>query len=111
VTTPPIAAEIIEQMAFERALRQFEHEWNSTVCPVCGVDKWQHHPFCRSCSIRLQRAHMMSPFKPYAGRSAAVLWRWASEEGGKHRRAFAGLFRHYDVSRDFLINVRREARA
>jgi hypothetical protein len=111
VTVPPIAAEIIEQMVFERSLRQFEHEWNSTACPVCPADKWQHYPFCRSCSIRLQRAHMMAALKPYVDRSSAVLLRWAQEDGGKNMRAFAHLFRHYDVCRDFLINARREARA
>ena len=98
----------IEQQAADFALEQFEREWTSEVCAVCGDAKWSCFPFCRGCSIRLQRVHLMAHFNISKGRSLEALQRWASGVG--HSKEFiGGLARHYDVCRDYLINTRRSA--
>src|ERR1700758_768203 len=47
------------------ALLTLHAEWDSTECPVCKAEKWAHYPFCRSCSIKLQRMHLMQPLVPW----------------------------------------------
>jgi predicted amidophosphoribosyltransferase len=45
------------------ALEDFEREYEGTVCAVCQSEKWPNSPFCRSCSIKLQRARLMQRMK------------------------------------------------
>jgi hypothetical protein len=79
-----------------QALLQLETEWEARRCAVCGAGKWKNFPFCRRCSIRLQRAHLMRGILRAARGQALdrimqnpdVLLRWALR---------------YDVARDFLI--------
>jgi len=93
------------------ALEQFEAEYESTTCAACKSEKWANSPFCRSCSIRLQRANLMRRFndlladvqrqKQLTEESVKDWGTWA----GWHLRAYWG---HYDLCRDYLINVARE---
>lgn len=73
-------------------------EWDNAACAVCAEPKWPKYPFCRSCSIKLQRAGMMSKLHPLAGHDAAALarTRWAED-----------WMKEYDRARDYLINIRR----
>jgi hypothetical protein len=90
----------IASEAMFRALEQLEAEWASDKCAACGTEKWRDHPFCRSCSIRLQRARIMRDLQVFAGhtverilKSASLTRRW---------------FRIYDCARDYLIVTARE---
>ena len=65
-------------------------EWESSKCAVCGDDKWENYPFCRSDSIRLQRIGLMRRLKPYGGHRFGVLKRMEMVE-------------YYDLCRDYLI--------
>ena len=78
-----------------QSLLQLEHEWEATSCAVCAAAKWKNFPFCRRCSIRLQRAHLMrGVLRAARGEtldrimaSPELLLRWAAA---------------YDVARDYL---------
>lgn len=76
----------------------YQMEWDSTRCAACQGTKWKFYPFCRSCSIKLQCAHMMGPFVLYRGRSSQDL---AELTGDRDLR----MFEHYDRARDFLTAV------
>lgn len=76
----------------------YQIEWDSTTCAVCKAPKWKYFPFCRSCSIKLQCAHMMEPFRDYCGRSSEDL---AQLPGDVDVR----MFEHYDRALDFLTAV------
>lgn len=95
------------------AIEQFEREYESTACPVCQAGKWANYPFCRSCSIRLQRAHLMKKFDGmvrYLMNETTIPtdqerdWRqwppWLLND----------YWRHYDRCRDYLINTRSDRR-
>lgn len=69
-------------------------EWDSTVCAVCGDAKWKKFPFCRRCSIRLQRAGLMKKLRPYASHSFGVLLR-------------RQMVHYYDLCRDYLVVSKR----
>lgn len=75
-------------------------EWNGTKCGVCGQDKWAFHPFCRSCSIRLQRVGLMKRLKPVTGHSFEAIMRF--------QKLGPVVARMFDLSRDYLIVSRRE---
>lgn len=96
--------------AAQLALEQFEREYEGAVCAVCQQEKWANSPFCRACSIKLQRAHMMKKFDGlihYVMNQTTVPvdkekdWRtwppWLLRD----------YWRHYDLCRDYLIDVRR----
>lgn len=67
---------------------QIAREIHSETCAVCGGKKWLDFPFCRSCSIRVQRIHF-----------GQVLHRWTPS-------SLAG-WRAYDRMRDYLMNSNR----
>jgi hypothetical protein len=73
-------------------------EWDGVVCVACEQLKWAKHPFCRLCSIRLQRVGLMSQLQPLAGHAAAALGRtrWAED-----------WMKAYDRARDYLIVSKR----
>jgi hypothetical protein len=82
---------------FAAVENQYKHEWESKKC-ICGKGKWAHYPFCRSCSIRLLRAHL------YRG----ALRPCREHEAGRFPESWRG----YDIARDFLINgklIRRKS--
>lgn len=93
------AIELTWMDAFMRAelsaFRDFQREFEGKECGACGSEKWAKSPFCRLCSIRLQRAHLMQPLKAAFERDDAM--------------AFLDYFRLWDRCRDYLINLRREA--
>lgn len=94
--------------ASAKAMAQLRGEWDACSCAVCGTEKWPHHPFCRSCSIRLQRARLMQPLTPFAGESIAEL----DARFARHCQEFADRIWLrwlilYDLCRDFLIVTRR----
>jgi hypothetical protein len=72
-------------------------EWESEICAVCGSDKWRNFPFCRRCSIRLQRIGLMKELKPYGGHSFGVLLR-------------KRMVRYYDLCRDYLVCTYKKVR-
>jgi hypothetical protein len=69
-------------------------EWDSIVCPVCKEAKWARYPFCRSCSIKLQRIGLMEELRNWCGTASQHLPKeyWA---------------RRYDRARDYLFVSRR----
>lgn len=79
-------------------LALYQIEWDGATCAVCQAPKWRHFPFCRSCSIKLQCAHMMDPFKPFRGISSADLAEMSNDSDLR-------MFEHYDRARDFLTAV------
>ncbi len=86
--------------AAQLALEQFEREYESTVCAVCHGEKWVNSPFCRSCSIKLQRANMMKALQAqidYHGKD------WRAWEPFVLRH----FWQHYDTCRMYLIDVQR----
>lgn len=78
----------------EAALLALAAEWEGFMCPICADKKWRNFPFCRRCSIRLQRVGMMARLKPYSGRPFAVLVR-------RHMAYY------YDLCRDYLAVSKR----
>jgi hypothetical protein len=86
-------------------LHAFEAAWSSKICSVCKEPKWALYPFCRSCSIKLQRVGLL---KKGHGK-ASVLANYA----GKEWREWDTMFLRYvtvrwDQARDYLITKRRE---
>lgn len=77
------------------AITQLKTEYESAACAVCGTEKWPNFPFCRTCSIKLQRAHLMR----YV--SGGVRW-WEWMTGPREDYALA-----YDRCRDFLMVTKR----
>lgn len=57
-------------------LDRFKSDWASKICPNCGANKWKNSPFCRSCSIRLQRRNLMHGFAHWIKRSIKVMFRF-----------------------------------
>lgn len=90
--------------ARNRAITQLKTEYESAACAVCGTDKWPNFPFCRTCSIKLQRAGLM---KELVGPSG-----WMVGEYGVQAQAW-GFFdrskyvKSYDRCRDFLMVAKR----
>lgn len=78
-----------------RAFKDFQREFDGTECGVCGSEKWAKAPFCRLCSIRLQRAHLMRRLKEAFDNDDPI--------------GFFFYFRLWDRCRDYLVNLRREA--
>ena len=76
----------------------YQTEWDSTRCAVCHAPKWKYYPFCRSCSIKAQCAHLMEPFREFRGISSADLAEISGDQDLK-------MFEHYDRARDFLTAV------
>lgn len=83
-----------------RAAAVYLEAWESQSCPVCGSAKWKHFPFCRHCSIRLQRIGLMTRF-PARGTPARVIFR---------SKFFRRWTRYYDLCRDWLIVSKRSPR-
>lgn len=92
-------------------------EWDSKECPVCKTPKWVHHPFCRSCSIKLQRMHLMEALVPWRGLSGDEIMQGRyTVPSGKIIQLDAGYatltqlerwFRSYDRARDYLWTDRQ----
>lgn len=74
-------------------------EWEGERCAVCASAKWARFPFCRRCSIRLQRIGLMRSLKVFAGRRFMDLF---------HMRLGRKFVKRYDLCRDYLITSRRE---
>jgi hypothetical protein len=90
--TPP--AVLIE------CLDQFKKDWFSKTCPNCGNDKWKNSPFCRRCSIRLQRKNLIGGFKTWTGHSMAANIRFFCKDGYVY--PIERWIRWYDRCRDYL---------
>jgi hypothetical protein len=105
---------ISEQAAIE-ALADFRREYESEVCVVCKSEKWRLYPFCRSCSIKLQRSHLMARFVELVKRIVWILEYSRTAEPIERDRDLKNwpnaivqqYFRHYDICRDFLVNMRK----
>src|SRR5205814_8509695 len=96
-----------------------KRDWESKVCPVCKSEKWKNSPFCRSCSIKIQRKHLFwvmgrtgHPreglpilFKRWTGNSLLAMFR---RYGRRHEEqvVYAWLC-WYDRCRDYLGTRRR----
>src|SRR4051812_33349291 len=80
------------------ALAALGAEWAGTACAACGLGKWPDSPFCRTCSIRLQRANMFKGWKARTGSTVAEI---ATDDDALKYWA-----RWYDTCRDYLINTR-----
>ena len=78
----------------EAVLLALAAEWESSTCAICAGEKWVNFPFCRRCSIRLQRIGMMARLKPFAGRPFGVVIR-------RHMAYY------YDLCRDYLAVSKR----
>lgn len=78
---------------------QLFDEWRSVRC-VCGEEKWKNFPFCRRCSIRIERVGLMEPIKYCRGSSLEVAIR---DEAWALRWA-----RAYDRARDYLVTCLAE---
>lgn len=86
--------------AAQFAMEDFKREYDGQVCAVCQQEKWPQSPFCRACSIKLQRAHLMKAMQAqmdYYGRE----WKTWPEFVLNH------FWRHYDTCRLYLIDVKR----
>jgi len=95
----------LHEKALLQAFEQMATEWESTSCPVCQTDKWTRFPFCRRCSITLQRAGIYWRLKPFTGRRFAAIRRLFEREGNiPHVGTFFVL---YDQARDLLVNWKR----
>src|SRR5579872_3444512 len=81
-----------EVEAYVRASLILSDEWNSKQCAVCGSPKWSNHPFCRLCSIALQRVGLMEQGKVFCGRPAMRISRLPRMAGR--------WLRWYDTCRD-----------
>jgi hypothetical protein len=90
--TPP--AVLIE------CLDQFKKDWQSTTCPHCGAGKWKNSPFCRRCSIRLQRRNLFGRFKHWTGHRMAANIRFYCKDG--YLEPLHRWITWYDRCRDYL---------
>ncbi|HEV7674363.1 MAG TPA: hypothetical protein VGQ12_07525 [Candidatus Angelobacter sp.] len=86
--------------AAQLALEDFEREYEGVVCAACQQEKWPSSPFCKKCSIKLQRAHLMRELDGISHGYGKDLQEWTEY-------ALQAYWRHYDTCRDFLIDVRR----
>jgi hypothetical protein len=103
--------------ASRAAMLVLHAEWDSKECPICKTVKWAYHPFCRGCSIRLQRMHLMAGLVPWRGLSGDEIMqgRYTVPSGKviKLDSGYATLtqlwrwFRCYDIARDYLWTERR----
>lgn len=78
------------------ALSTFVAEFDSQVCGVCGNEKWAQSPFCRRCSIVLQRAGLMRRLK----------YLREGQPGQDSVSEAIRYFRFWDLCRDYLITKR-----
>lgn len=85
------------QEAAQLALEDFEREYEGIVCAVCQSEKWANSPFCRSCSIKLQRARMMRQFDMGQEKDWRTWPDWVLHP----------YWRHYDLCRLYLFDLRR----
>ena len=75
-------------------VQEFCRVWPAAICPVCGKEKWQKSPFCRACSIQLQRAHLYHWFRGMLGKPYH-----------RHPRLLTlAIVLHWDRCKDFLVN-------
>jgi hypothetical protein len=81
------------------AIKALLDEWEGENCAACGAAKWARYPFCRSCSIRLQRIGLMRRLKIFGGRRFMDLF---------HMRLGLKFVRLYDLCRDYLIASKQE---
>lgn len=80
-------------------LAQFKQDWAGVVCPNCGHDKWRNSPFCRKCSIRLQRKNLFFGWRSWTGHTVKAMFRF----WGKASPEVAYLWvLWYDRCRDYL---------
>jgi hypothetical protein len=96
----PIELLPIDEIATLKALEDFEREYEGTVCAVCRAEKWASSPFCRGCSIKLQRARLMQRMKDTMDSYGREWQSWPAHSLRYFRR-------HYDLCRDYLMDVRR----
>jgi hypothetical protein len=96
--------------AAQSAIELFEREYDGATCAVCQAEKWIQAPFCRGCSIKLQRAGLMKRFVGLLADVRHVMGIGEEEVKDWHRWPTWYLrtyWRHYDLCRDFLIDVKR----
>lgn len=86
--------------AAQLALLDFEREYDGTVCAVCQQEKWAQSPFCKSCSIKLQRAHLMKALQSQIDHYGREGRKWPPF-------VLDHFWRHYDTCRMYLIDVHR----
>jgi len=94
---------LICDQAAEYAQAEFRKEYGSTACAVCGKEKWSLHPFCRDCSIKLQRAGLMQHLV------RLVVWNSNGKREPEHwdSQVLVWYSKVYDRCRDFLIVTKR----
>src|SRR5262249_28370055 len=79
----------------------FAADWICYTCPVCQGGKWENSPFCRSCTLRVQRLKLMRGWRSFTGHSMAVITRM----GDLERWIF-----WYDLCRDYLTVTRKQGK-
>lgn len=107
----PVELLPIDLTAMVPAMAQFRQEYESKTCAVCGSHKWANYPFCRLCSIKLQRKHMMWFFDNQIRIIRAEVNCAASEECLLDKwpaQVLQDYWKHYEVCRDYLIVSRRD---
>lgn len=87
------------QVGYGELVAEFQASYESIVCVVCSGEKWKYSPFCRTCSIRLQRAHLMQQMLNVEPHSP-----WAAANPGLYLRSFTYYARWWDAAKDYLIN-------
>lgn len=96
----PKCVTVAMDLAKAASLDKFKNEYEGTACAVCQQEKWANSPFCRTCSIKLQRAKLMHELKEVQGYYGDDLSKWPPQT-----REFYS--KHYDRCRAYLIDVRR----
>lgn len=87
------------------ALDLFKADWEGTICPHCGAEKWKNSPFCRHCSIRLQRKNMFGGMKKWVQHSLKACFRFFGDDP----LAVYSFAHWYDRCRDYLDSHLRGA--
>lgn len=108
----------IGEEALSQAMPLLQGEYESEFCAVCGESKWPNYPFCRACSIKLQRAHLMKRLQDLIANEVWIAGqseKWDIDEVDEQARkpgswssiTAAAYWRHYDRCRDYLMVTRR----
>ncbi len=98
----------IPSQALVDTLNLFKRDWDSDVCPVCRKCKWGNSPFCRSCSIKIQRIRMMRGFQTWIGFPLSHNFNFFKrQERNGYKKAVYAWLTWYDRCRDYLGTRRR----
>jgi hypothetical protein len=103
-------ANAMNEQAVQLAIEDFKREYQSAVCAVCKSEKWINSPFCRSCSIKLQRVRMMARLSGLVHEvqyEVAVTGKQESDWRFWPEWILKAYWRYYDICRDYLLDVKR----